>query len=65
MLDTDVLLDAVVKIASESKRGARRLLGEGAVRVNDEIVDDENHRLTTGDLVRVGKRHLYVVEVPA
>ncbi|HEX5096323.1 MAG TPA: tyrosine--tRNA ligase [Acidimicrobiia bacterium] len=65
VLDTDVLLDAVVKIASESKRGARRLLGEGAVRVNDEIVDDENHRLTTGDLVRVGKRHLYVVEVPA
>ena len=64
-LDSNLLVDAVAKLVGDSKRGARRRLDEGSVRVNDEIVRDENHRLATGDLVRIGKRHLYVVEVPA
>jgi tyrosyl-tRNA synthetase len=63
-LESGSLVDAVAQLGKESKRGARRLLTDGAVRVNEEVVRDEAHALADGDLVRIGKRHLYVVRLP-
>ncbi len=43
---------------AESKGEARRLIRQGAVSINDEVVSDEMAQLevATGDILRVGKR---------
>lgn len=43
---------------ADSKAEARRLIRQGAVSINDEVVTDEMAQLevATGDILRVGKR---------
>ena len=39
-----------------SKSEAVRLIKQGAVKVNDQVVKDRNYIVKKGDLVKVGKR---------
>ncbi|MEO3789009.1 tyrosine--tRNA ligase [Nonomuraea sp. B10E15] len=45
-----------------SRQQARRLLLSGAVRVNGGKVFEEDHRVSSGDLISVGPRRLYVLQ---
>ena len=51
----DDLTDAVVKIRGCSKTQARRLLMDGAVKIDGVKVDCES-RISVGQIVKVGKR---------
>lgn len=52
------LLNAVILIRKCSVSEAKRLIKQGAVRVNDVKVEDEKMQLNSGDVVRVGKLDL-------
>jgi tyrosyl-tRNA synthetase len=56
VLDVLAALDAV-----PSKRYARHLLRDGGIRVNGLRVLGEDHQVSQGDLIGVGRRHLYVL----
>jgi tyrosyl-tRNA synthetase len=51
----DDLLDAIIKIRGCSKTQARRLLMDGAVKIDGVKVDSES-RTSVGQIVKVGKR---------
>lgn len=51
----DLLVEADL---APSKSEARRLIAQGAVRVNQQKVSDENARVQHGDIVQVGKLKL-------
>ncbi|MFI9842491.1 tyrosine--tRNA ligase [Nonomuraea sp. NPDC051941] len=56
------LLEVVLSVDSvSSRRQALRLLGDGAVRVNGEKVLGEGFRVSSGDVISVGRRHLFVL----
>jgi len=45
----------------ESKSQLRRLLEEGAIKINDEKIPDENVELQSGDHIQIGKKRWYKV----
>ena len=49
----------VLTNTGNSKREAKRLLEQGAVRVNGDPIQDETHQLADGDVLKVGKRKVY------
>jgi tyrosyl-tRNA synthetase len=52
---------AALDVAS-SRQDVRRLLRSGSIRVNDVKVFDEDHPVGYGDLLSVGRKHLYVLQ---
>ncbi len=50
------ILEIVKVIRKSSKSEARRLLLAKAVKVNGEVIDDEQFILRSGDVIKVGKR---------
>lgn len=66
------LLDLLTEVgASRSNAEARRLVGQGGVRLNNEVVDDARRVLTPADLasettlvLRVGKKRYYLARFP-
>lgn len=56
------LLDVLMTVDAVASKGhARRLLRDGAIRVNGTRVLREDHQISAGDVVAVGRRHLYVL----
>ncbi len=57
------VVDAIVERGfARSRRDARRLLQQGGVRVNDEVIDDDR-ALNPGDVLQVGRRNFVRVVV--
>ncbi len=62
------LLDLMTRVGASSSNGeARRLVQQGAVRLNDQLVNDSSRTVATGDLatattlvIRVGKKRQYL-----
>ena len=50
-----VLVDAVATV-SGSKSKAKRLLIQKAIEVNGKVVEDPNHKLSGGEIIRIGKK---------
>lgn len=50
------IIMACASVLKESNSWIRRMLDSNAIRVNDEKITDENYTLSSGDLVRVGKK---------
>lgn len=46
----------------ESKSQLRRLLSEGAIKVNDEKVENEEKELKSGDTIQIGKKRWFQVK---
>ncbi len=56
------IVDLLVSHANISSRSeARRLIDQGGVRVNDEVLDDVHSVLAVseGDVLRIGKKRFY------
>ncbi|TDD15098.1 tyrosine--tRNA ligase [Nonomuraea diastatica] len=61
--DSGGILDVLHATGSvPSRQQARRLLLSGAVRVNGDKVFEEGYRVSSGDLISVGPRRLYVLQ---
>ena len=56
-VESGYILDVVTKIRNCSKSEARRLMKGNAISVNNEKITDEMHKVETGDIIKVGKRH--------
>lgn len=56
-IDSENLLDAVMKIRGCSKSESRRLAKGGAIKVNDKMEINLDRKLSSGDLIKVGKRN--------
>jgi tyrosyl-tRNA synthetase len=56
------LINAVLEI-SESKTAAKRLIVNGAVDVNGEKATDVNFNIKTGDIIKIGKKKIYKLEI--
>ena len=56
-----VLLTKVVNSRSE----ARRLVEQGALKVNDDIIKNPNMlgQVSTGDVIRIGRKHIFRIKV--
>jgi tyrosyl-tRNA synthetase len=52
----------VSDVAKVSRSEARRLISQNAVSVNDVRIKDIDHKLESGDIVKVGKRNFAIVE---
>ena len=46
----------------ESKSQLRRLLSEGAIKVNDEKIENEEKELKSGDTIQIGKKRWFQVK---
>ncbi len=56
------VVDCIVRVgAANSKSQARRLVTQGAVRINDTRIDDgvADATFTDGDILHIGKKHTY------
>jgi tyrosyl-tRNA synthetase len=57
----DDFMATLVTATEESKSQLKRLLSEGAVKVNGEKVENENYELKAGDKVQIGKKRWYSI----
>jgi tyrosyl-tRNA synthetase len=55
----ETLIDTLVHATSESKSQVRRLITEGAVRVNGEVVSLDSENPHAGGVIQVGKKRWY------
>lgn len=55
------LVATLVEATDESKSQVRRLLDEGAVKINREKCTDLSFELTSGDVIQIGKKRWYRV----
>jgi tyrosyl-tRNA synthetase len=57
-------IDLLLAAGMESKSEARRLLEQGAVKINDETVSDGTTPFTikSGDILRIGKHRFFEIE---
>lgn len=59
-LQSRQLADVLMELdAAASRSEARRLMGQRAVKVNGDPVDDPNLQVQAGDMLQVGKRHFF------
>lgn len=54
-VSSDTLLNIISKIRNCSATQGRRLISDGAVKVNNDKVFDENLQLKSGDIIKIGK----------
>ena len=57
----DDLIETLTVGTGESKSQIRRLLKEGAVKINDEKISGEDIQLESGDYIQIGKKRWYKV----
>jgi tyrosyl-tRNA synthetase len=57
----DDLIETLTVGTGESKSQIRRLLKEGAIKVNDEKISDEDIQLESGDYIQIGKKRWYKI----
>lgn len=57
----DDFLETLAIATKESKTQIRRLLSEGAIKVNDGIIENEKTTLHPGDIVRIGKKRWFQI----
>jgi tyrosyl-tRNA synthetase len=55
----ETLINTLVQATSESKSQVRRLINEGAVRINGDVVTLNSENPHTGDVIQVGKKRWY------
>lgn len=57
------LVDFLVKAGIESKSEARRLIAQGAVKVNQEIMEKDDEMIfSAGDVVKIGKKRFLKIK---
>jgi tyrosyl-tRNA synthetase len=54
--DGQKLSDFIMVSGSQSSTSAKRLIDQGAVKINEVVIKDWGHTLKTGDIVQVGPR---------
>lgn len=59
----NLLKQLIKNKATISLSDSRRIVTQGAVKVNGELCDDFNREVAVGDLIEVGKTKKFVVEV--
>jgi tyrosyl-tRNA synthetase len=62
----ETLIDFIVRLNAAPSRGAaRRLILQGAVKINDEKVNPEaeSTELSDGQIIRVGKKHSFITRL--
>ena len=57
------IIDVITELRSCSKSDARRLLSQNAVSVNGDKVSDVDFVIQNGDIIKIGKKHLFKVMV--
>jgi tyrosyl-tRNA synthetase len=55
------IIETLSIATGESKSQTRRLLEEGAIKLNGQKIDDESIKLSNGDLVQIGKKKWFKI----
>ena len=56
------IIETLADGAGESKSQIRRSLKEGAIKVNDEKIEDEVFELKSGDIIQIGKKRWFQIK---